>query len=88
VLAPYRSELPDYLISIVNTPHMQIDTITKADELQVLRFDFLHYSLEELVSADTDPRDLIWLFTDPTAEHHLISRAPHPLLPPRRPRGP
>jgi hypothetical protein len=31
--------------------HMQIDAIIKADELQVLRFDFLHYSLEELVTA-------------------------------------
>jgi hypothetical protein len=50
-LPPYTSELPNYLIALVNVMHMQIDAIIKADELQVLRFDFLHYSLEELVTA-------------------------------------
>ena len=64
-MPPYNSELPNYLIATVNVPHMQIDAIIKADELQALRFDFLHYSLEELVTPAAEPRELIWLFTDP-----------------------
>jgi hypothetical protein len=66
---------------------MQIDQVTKADEFQVLRYDFLNYPLEELVYADSDPRELIWLFTDPVGDNHLISRSPHPLLPARKGRS-
>jgi hypothetical protein len=66
---------------------MQIDAITKADELQALRHDLLHYSLEELVAAQDEPRDLIWLFADPNGRAHLLSHKPHPLLPARGPPG-
>lgn len=66
---------------------MQIDAITKADELHALRHDFLHYSLEELVAAQDEPRELIWLFADPHGQRHLLSHNPHPLLAPRTPLG-
>lgn len=60
---------------------MQIDQIIKSDEFHVLRQDFLHHPLEELVFAQLEPRNLVWLFADPQGQANLISMDPHPLLP-------
>lgn len=62
---------------------MQIDQIIRADEFHVLRQDFLHHPLEELVFAQPEPRNLVWLFADPQGKDNLISLDPHPLLPAR-----
>ena len=62
---------------------MQIDQIIKSDEFHVLRQDFLHHPLEELVFAEPEARNLVWLFTDPKGQSHLVSMDPHPLLDPR-----
>ena len=59
---------------------MQIDQVIKFDEFHVLRQDFLHHPLEELVFAQPEPRNLVWLFADPKGQGNLISMDPHPLL--------
>lgn len=62
---------------------MQIDQIMKVDEFHVLRQDFLHHPLEELVFTHPEPRNMLWLFADPHGQENLISLEPHPLLPAR-----
>lgn len=42
---PYRSQLPDYLLSFVNPPYMQIDPVIRIDELNVLNDEKLQNPL-------------------------------------------
>jgi hypothetical protein len=61
---------------------MQVDQIIRNDPCTVLRGDSLTLDLELSVYETDDHPATLWLFVDPYGHNHLLSKAPHPLLPP------
>lgn len=64
---------------------MQTERIILFDTHRVLSLRYLHHALDRLLPPPPPLPEVIWLFVDPLAGKHVLSRAPHPLLPPEQP---